>query len=99
MGQDNQGLEMTGTGAAIAAYDRAVDSLLRMQPEVVVNSVAALAEDADCVMARVLQAYLGLMSSEAPESRAGAARVAGAVGRTAREQAHLEVVAVWLGGD
>ncbi len=99
MGHDKQGLEMTGTGAAIAAYDRAVDSLLRMQPEVVVHSVAALAEDADCVMARVLQAYLGLMSSEAAESRAGAARVAGAVGRTAREQAHLEVVAVWLGGD
>jgi hypothetical protein len=64
MAVDGRGLEMSGSAAAVAAYDRALDHLIRFQPEVV-DASAAAAEDRSCVLGGVFCAYLALMSTEA----------------------------------
>ncbi|HEY1625663.1 MAG TPA: tetratricopeptide repeat protein [Streptosporangiaceae bacterium] len=106
MGADRQGLVLTGSGEAIAAYDRAVDHLIRFQPEVMDAVAAAVAADPGCVMGRVFGAYLGLMSTEA--RAVAAAREA--LGPFAdddgderkllpRERTHLAAARRWAGGD
>jgi hypothetical protein len=52
MAVDGRGLEMSGSAAAVAAYDQAVGHLIRFQPEVVEASAAA-AEDPGCALAGV----------------------------------------------
>ena len=64
MGMDRRGLEMTGSAEAVAAYDRAIDRLIRFQPEVVDEIARAVAADPGCALASVFNAYLALMSTE-----------------------------------
>ena len=64
MAVDGRGLEMTGSADAVAAYDRAIDHLIRFQPEVVDAAAAAAAADPGSVMPQVFGAYLALMSTE-----------------------------------
>jgi hypothetical protein len=106
MALDGRGLEMTGSAVSVAAYDRAVDHLIRFRPEVMDVSAAA-AEDRSCVLADVLRAYLALMSTEAGAvAGAGealaAAPVSGAPGFASllpRERAHLSAARRWAAGD
>jgi hypothetical protein len=104
MAVDGRGLEMSGSAAAVAAYDRAVDHLIRFQPEVVDVSAAA-AEDRGCVLGTVFCAYLALMSTEAgavagAEQALSAAPAAVSAGfLLPRERAHLAAARRWVVGD
>ncbi len=57
MAADGRGLDMTGSAEAVAAYDQAIDHLVRFQPEVVDVVAEAAAADPGCLMARVFRAY------------------------------------------
>jgi hypothetical protein len=104
MAVDGRGLEMSGSAAAVAAYDRAIDHLIRFQPEVVEASAAA-AGDPSCVLAGVFCAYLALMSTEAgavagAEQALSAAPAAVSAGSLPpRERAHLAAARRWVAGD
>ena len=74
MTTDARGLRLTGSAAAVAGYDQAIDDLIRFRPEVVDASAAAVAADPGCAMAAVFAAYLALMSTE--EGAVAAARAA-----------------------
>jgi hypothetical protein len=101
---DSQGLSLTGSGEAVAAYDRAIEHLIRFQPAVVDAAAEATAADPGCVMGRVFGAYLGLMSTE--EGAVATARAAlGPAGDgdddalLPRERAHLAAARRWIAGD
>jgi hypothetical protein len=103
MSTDARGLDMTGSAEAVAAYDRAIDHLVRFQSEVVDVAADAFAADPGCVMARVLGAYLALMSTE-EGAVAGAQKALGPPGSDAapllpRERAHLAAARRWVTGD
>ena len=106
MAADGRGLEMTGSAASVAAYDRAIDHLIRFQPEVM-DLCAEAAQDRDCVLAGVLGAYLALMSTEAgavagaQEALAAApvSDVPGFASLLPREWAHLAAARRWATGD
>jgi hypothetical protein len=106
MAVDGRGLEMRGSAAAVGAYDRAIDHLIRFQPEVM-DVTAEAAEDRGCVLAGVLGAYLALMSTEAGAvAGAGEALAAapafdgpGAASLVPRERAHLAAARRWAAGD
>jgi hypothetical protein len=103
MAVDGRGLEMTGSAEAVAAYDRAIDHLIRFQPEVVDAAAAAAAADPGSVLPQVFGAYLALMSTE--ENAVAGARdaLAPASGAHAaalpREHAHLAAARRWVAGD
>jgi hypothetical protein len=106
MAMDGRGLEMTGPAAAVATYDRAIDHLIRFQPEVM-DVCAEVAEEGDCVLAGVLGAYLALMSTEAgavagAQQALAAAPVSDGPGFASllpRERAHLAAARRWAAGD
>jgi hypothetical protein len=99
MSDDRYGLGSSGSEAALRHLRRAQAHLLRYQPEVVEQLDAALAEDPGCVMARATRAWVGLLSSEWPDARAAAACVDAAHSADTREQAHLDAIRAWAGGD
>lgn len=99
MTRDRYGLEMSGSPEAAASYDRALHHLLRFQPEVVAEAEAAFTADPACVMGRVLRAYVGVMSSEWPDTLAAGQLVAGVAGGNDREKAHLCAISSWVEGD
>jgi hypothetical protein len=106
MGTDCQGLVLTGSAEASAAYDRAVGHLIRFQPEVVGAAAAVVAADPGCVMGRVAGAYLSLMSTEAggvADAREALGPFAGKDGDESkllpRERAHLAAARRWAAGD
>ena len=98
---------MTGSAPAVAAYERAIDHLVRFQPEVVAATASAAAEDPGCVLAHLLGAYLALMSTEegaVAGAREALARAAppgspGDASLRPRERAHLAAARRWAGGD
>jgi len=98
---DQQGLEMTGSAEAVAAYDRAVEHLVRFRIDVL-EAVVAAVRDPSSVMGRVLSAYLALLSTEGADV-ARAAAVLGSIGDdrplVERERAHRSVVERWVAGD
>ncbi len=103
MGYDARGLHMAGSAVAVAAYDRAIDHLVRFQAEVVDVVAEAAAADPGCVMARVFGAYLALMSTE-EGAVAGARKALGPPGSDdapllPRERAHLAAARRWAAGD
>jgi tetratricopeptide (TPR) repeat protein len=106
MSTDSQGLVLTGSSEAVAAYDRAVGHLLRFQPEVVDAAAAVVAADPGCAMGRVAGAYLSLMSTEArsvADAREALGTFATEYGDEGkllpRERAHLAVARHWAAGD
>jgi hypothetical protein len=106
MGADGQGLVLTGSGEAIAAYDQAVEHLIRFQPEVMDAVAAAVAADPGCVMGGVFGAYLALMSTEARAVAAALEELGpfanedgGDEKLLPRERAHLAAARRWAGGD
>ena len=99
MNKDRYGLACTGSAAAVQRLSRAQGHLLRFCPEVVDELDAAIAEDPGCVMARAARAWIALMSSEWPDSRAAAELLAGVRSIDAREQGHLDAIRVWASGE
>jgi tetratricopeptide (TPR) repeat protein len=103
MSADARGLDLTGSAAAVATYDQAIDHLIRFQPEVVGAAAAAVAVDPGCAMAAVCSAYLALMSTEEGAVAAARAALDGLRADPAallpRERAHLAVAARWVAGD
>ena len=99
MTHDRYGLDMAGSAEAVKHYDRALQHLLRFQPDVVTASEAAIAADPSCVMAKALRAYVGVMSSEWPDTLAAGELVAGVAGTNDREKAHLCGLSSWVEGD
>ena len=106
MAADSQGLSLTGSDEAVAAYDRAVEYLLRFRPEVVQTAAESTLVDPGCVMSRVFGAYLDLMSTQ--EGAVASARaVLGPLaddgsddnGLLPRERAHLAAARRWIDGD
>lgn len=103
MAADSQGLSLTGSGEAVAAYDRAIEHLIRFRPAVVDAAAESAAADPGSVMGRVLGAYLGLMSTEAGAVAAARAALGpadpddGAL--LPRERAHLAAARRWIAGD
>jgi hypothetical protein len=106
MSVDGRGLDMTGSAAAVAAYDRAIEHLIRFRPEVM-DVWPEAAGEGDCVLASVLGAYLALMSTEAgavagAREALAAAPVSDGPGFAAllpRERAHLAAARRWAAGD
>jgi len=103
MSIDKRGLALTGSGEASAAYDRAVDHLVRFQAEAVEQGAKAVDADPSCAMGVVLNTYVSLMSTE--ENGVEAARDAmGALSvdladLVPRERAHLVAARRWVEGD
>jgi len=103
MHRDAQGLNMSGTSEAVAAYDTALGHLVRFQAEVVVVIADARAAGAACAMVELLSAYLSLMSTE----QSGVADAHDALRNlgeeahdlTQREHEHLAAANLWLLGD
>jgi tetratricopeptide (TPR) repeat protein len=100
---DSQGLSLTGSGEAVAAYDRAIEHLIRFRPAVVAAAAESAAADPGCVMGRVFGAYLALMSTEERAVAAASAALGPADGddgaRLPRERAHLAAARRWIAGD
>jgi hypothetical protein len=109
MAVDSQGLSLTGSEQAVAAYDRGIEHLIRFRPAVMEAAAESAAADPGCVMGRVLGAYLSLMSTEAGAvARARSALAGKATGKAKgnddtglypRERAHLHVARRWIAGD
>jgi hypothetical protein len=103
MHADAQGLDMSGTSDAVAAYDMALGHLVRFQAEVVGVIADARATGAACAMVELLSAYLSLMSTE----QSGVADAHDALRNlgeeahdlTPREREHLAAANLWLLGD
>ena len=99
---DARGLHLTGSAAAVAGDDQAIDDLIRFRPEVVDASAAAVAADPGCAMAAVFAAYLALMSTEEGAVAAARATLDGLradAGLLPRERAHLAAASRWVAGD
>jgi tetratricopeptide (TPR) repeat protein len=99
--RDANGNPMTGDTSTIDRYDRAIDRLLRYNPEAVDLATELAGADAPAPMAHALIAYLHLMSTDAADL--GTAREAYdalvASDGNAREQAHATAIGTWLAGD
>ncbi len=89
--KDRFGLETRGDPKAVEALGEAVAALYAMQPEAM-GFLKAAAADPDCVLARMLGAYLGLMSSERGPGEAGVKRMGEIAPADAREAAHLATI-------
>ncbi|MFI6901671.1 tetratricopeptide repeat protein [Nonomuraea sp. NPDC050394] len=105
MTTDQHGLATTGSGAAVRHYDRAVDALLHFKVEVDGHAAAAVEAEPAFAMGHVLQAYLGLLTTEPDDARAARERFASFRARAdeslllPRERAHVEAVQALLDGD
>ena len=103
MAADGQGLSLTGSGEAVAAYDRAVEHLIRFQPAVADAAAESVEADPGCVMGRLLGAYLALMSTEEGAVATARAALGPAGGDDSallpRERAHLDAARRWIAGD
>ena len=100
-GRDANGNPISADTATIDRYDRAIDRLLRFDPEAVDLATELAGEDSPAPMAHALIAYLHLMSTDAADL--GTARDAHealvASNGNAREEAHAAAIGAWLAGD
>jgi hypothetical protein len=98
---DVHGNPVSGSPAAIARYDAAVDHLLAYR-EPLVDAMTTLVDDEpDFPMGLVLAAYVTLTSTDAPdvaEAAALAGRLA-ALTLDEREAAHRDAIDTWVAGD
>ena len=92
---------MSGPAEAVALYDRAIDRMLRYNPEVVDVATTLAEQHADVPMTGALLAYLHLTSSDEPDVAVAAGALEGmaAIPMNEREQAHHDAIAAWVGGD
>ena len=98
---DAHGNPMTGDAGSVALYDRAIDRLLRFDPDAL-DAAGELAGAADPVpMAHVLTAYLNLMSTDVADLVAADEALAALAGAATndRERAHAAAIGAWAAGD
>ncbi len=98
---DQHGNPLHGTPEGVAAYDRAVDRLLRFHPDVLVSADELATEHGEMAMGQALLAYLHLMSTDA-DDLTGAQAAAQELRTTAehrRERLHAAAIELWLDGD
>ena len=97
---DAAGNPTSGTAEGIVRYDRAVDLLLRYDPDVLGAAEQLATADAAMPMAQTFLAYLSLMSTDAPdvESARAAAAALESLALNEREAAHAAAIAAWLEG-
>ena len=93
---------MAGTSEAIAAYDRALDGLLRFSPSTLEHLDEARRADPECPLVAVCSAYIGLGSTDT-RAVAGAVEDLSIVAPhearlTIREQRHWQAATVWSQG-
>ena len=100
-GRDANGNPITADAATIDRYDRAIDRLLRFDPEAVDLATALAGEDSPAPMAHALIAYLHLMSTDAADvaTARDAYEALTAADGNAREQAHAAAIGAWVAGD
>lgn len=98
---DQHGNPFTGGREAVAAYDQAVDRLLRFHPDVIEVAFGLATSHPDVAMANALIAYLHLTSTDAPD--VAPARDAwtsmGQSPMSDREAAHHAAIGAWLDGN
>src|ERR1051325_11427685 len=104
MHNDIRGLTITAASAdAVVAFDHAIDGYLGYRSDIMARMEALFAADPDCGMAHVLKGYLTMLrykSQVVPIARAAAETAASLLRHaTAREQAHLQALTAWAGGD
>ncbi len=101
--RDTVGLEITGTSSGVAAFDDALITLLRFQPEVGHKIGNIVKTDPTCPMGYLTSAYLGLLSSERPDSLVAADQLRNldqaALKLNEREQLHLAAARSWASGN
>ena len=92
---------MSGPAEAVALYDRAIDRMLRYNPEVVDLATTLAEQHADVPMTGALLAYLHLTSTDEPDVAVAAGALEGmaAIPMNEREQAHHDAIAAWVAGD
>ena len=97
---DAHGNPTSGPAEAVAAYDAAVDRLVRWHPDVLTHA-ETLAAHPGFAMGHALGAYLSLVSSDPVElpNAAAAAQALRGTARNDRERAHSAAVDAWLAGD
>ena len=98
--RDAHGNETSGAAEKVAAYDHALDRLLRYHPDVVPAAEEIAADAAALPMGQVFMAYLLLMSTDEPDvaaAREAVARLA-ALPLNDRETAHVAAVTAWVEG-
>ena len=102
MATDRTGLTMAGTAAAVDAYDRALDGLLRFVPSTLEHLADGRQADPTCSMLVVMDAYVALGSTD---GRAVSdvlddlgAGDADAVHLTDRERRHRRAARAWAEG-
>jgi tetratricopeptide (TPR) repeat protein len=98
---DTAGNPTSGPTEAVARYDRAVDLLLRYDPDVLGAAEGLATEDAALPMSQAFLAYLSLMSTDIPDLAAAreAATTLEALDLNEREAAHAAAVTAWLDGN
>ncbi|MHB8620449.1 MAG: tetratricopeptide repeat protein [Chloroflexota bacterium] len=106
MYRDQHGNEMAAAcRPAVDSYDQAIDALLHFREAAAEATGKAIAEDPACPMARVLQAYLGLLTTEAADAAEARGQFRAfretldATTPLPREQGHVRAVELWLDGN
>jgi hypothetical protein len=98
---DGQGDPVSGPVEGVAAYDHALDRLLRFHPDVVPAMIGLTRDLPDFPMGQVLSGYVSMTSTDVRDLRhVGRAldRLAG-LALTPREAAHRDALALGLAGD
>lgn len=105
MGADQHGNEMTAASEAIERYDEAIDRLLHFKPSTAKAAAAVAEADPTAPMGQALNAYLGLLATEAADAASAREDLAAFLaqaddsGWTPREHAHIAAAQAWLEGD
>ena len=97
---DQHGNPVVADAAAVALYDRAVDRLLRFDPEVLACASTLAERHADVAMSHALVAYLYLSSTQRPDASVARAswQAMAATPMGERERAHHDAVGAWASG-
>ncbi len=98
---DAHGVPLSGPAEGVAAFDRALDRMLRFHPDVLTAADELTTAHPTTAMGHALVAYLNLMGTN-PADLPGAAAAAAALAQHAahpRELGHVAAVEAWLGGD
>ena len=97
--KDRFGLPVTCAAAAVEDYVAGVDLLLSAWPGAEVLLDRAIAADPDFALAHIARGRLMQLQARMPEAKAAAARARSLADRvTARERAHIEAIALSIGG-